>query len=261
MPSFKGHLQQDVQEFFCQLLSKLNNEKPDPDPNCSEEILNCVVNRMFTGAWQSEVTCIGCGNSNQNKEQFNTLPLEFPNKYHKIQTASKSISLDHLLQFYTQSERLGRVYNCVNCTATVNGRARRTSVRTEAAKRITVLESPKCLFVHLKRAKYSQQVGQEKITCHVDFPQSLNLGPYMTHADKENNPEYLLRAVVVHHGKHFASGHYTTFCWIDNNNKKSSHSGWVEYNDSEVHPANIKDVLSSQAYMLLYVDRDLANEI
>ena len=94
----------------------------------------------------------------------------------------------------------------MNCTATVNGRARRTSVRTEAAKRITVLESPKCLFVHLKRAKYSQQVGQEKITCHVDFPQSLNLGPYMTHADKENNPEYLLRAVVVHHGKHFASG-------------------------------------------------------
>ena len=79
-------------------------------------------------------------------------------------------------------------------------------MRTEAAKRITVLESPKCLFVHLKRAKYSQQVGQEKITCHVDFPQSLNLGPYMTHADKENNPEYLLRAVVVHHGKHFASG-------------------------------------------------------
>ena len=88
----------------------------------------------------------------------------------------------------------------------MNGRARRTSVRTEAAKRITVLESPKCLFVHLKRAKYSQQVGQEKITCHVDFPQSLNLGPYMTHADKENNPEYLLRAVVVHHGKQFASG-------------------------------------------------------
>ena len=85
MPSFKGHLQQDVQEFFCQLLSKLNNEKTHPDPNCSEEILNCVVNRMFTGAWQSEVTCIGCGNSNQNKEQFNTLPLEFPNKYHKIQ--------------------------------------------------------------------------------------------------------------------------------------------------------------------------------
>ena len=44
-------------------------------------------------------------------------------------------------------------------------------------------------------------------------------------------------------------------------NKKSNHSGWVEYNDSEVHPANIKNVLNSQAYMLLYVDRDLANEI
>ena len=96
MPSFKGHLQQDVQEFFCQLLSKLNTEKVPNGLNMpngtadtteidyeSEEILNCVVNRMFTGAWQSEVTCIGCGNSNQNKEQFNTLPLEFPSKYHK----------------------------------------------------------------------------------------------------------------------------------------------------------------------------------
>ena len=58
----------------------------------------------------------------------------------------------------------------------------------------------------MKRAKYSQQNGQEKITCHVEFPLTLNLGPYMTHADKENNPEYLLRAVVVHHGKYFSSG-------------------------------------------------------
>lgn len=269
MPSFKGHLQQDVQEFFCQLLSKLNTEKVPNGLNMpngdaidygSEEILNCVVNRMFTGAWQSEVTCIGCGNSNQNKEQFNTLPLEFPNKYHK-QAWTKAITLDQLLDFYTQSERLGRVYDCESCKNTANGRARRTSVRTEAQKRITVLESPKCLFVHLKRAKYSQQNGQEKITCHVDFPLTLKLGPYMTHADKENNPEYLLRAVVVHHGKYFSSGHYTTFCWIDNQNRKNNHSGWVEYNDSEVHPASEKDVLSSQAYMLLYVDRDLANEI
>ena len=56
-------------------------------------------------------------------------------------------------------------------------------------------------------------------------------------------------------------GHYTTFCWIDNQNRKNSHSGWVEYNDSDVKQASEKEVLSSQAYMLLYVDRDLANEI
>ena len=33
----------------------------------------------------------------------------------------------------------------------------------------------------------------------------------------------------------------------------------MEYNDSEVQPARIKDVLKSQAYMLLYVDTELAN--
>lgn len=171
----------------------------------------------------------------------------------------KPVSLDYLLEFYTQSERLGRVYNCENCRTTTNGRTRRQSVRTEAAKRITVLESPKCLFIHLKRARYSHINGQEKINCHVDFPEKLQLGPYMTHTDKENNPEYLLRAVVVHHGKYFSSGHYTTYCWNDSENRKTT-SGWVQYNDSEVTGSSINDVIQSQAYMLLYVDRELASE-
>ena len=57
---------------------------------------------------------------------------------------------------------------------------------------------------------------------------------------------------------HF-SGHYTTYCWNDCENKKSVQSGWMEYNDSEVQPAKINDVLKSQAYMLLYVDTELAN--
>ena len=93
MPSFDGHLQQDVQEFFCQLLYKLNVEKTH---GCSEEILNCVVNRMFTGAWQSEVTCTACENSNQRREQFNTLPLEFPNKFHKAQV---NLNFDQIFNF------------------------------------------------------------------------------------------------------------------------------------------------------------------
>jgi ubiquitin carboxyl-terminal hydrolase 44/49 len=82
----------------------------------------------------------------------------------------------------------------------------------------------------------------------------------MTNVDKENEPEYSLRAVVVHHGKYFSSGHYTTFCWNDSESRKNS-SGWVQYNDSEVTGAKISDVLQSQAYMLLYVDTDLANDI
>lgn len=107
LPNFNGHIQQDVQEFFCQvqifnffeprfafsamankncpknnfqLLYKLEKERTK---GCSEDILNCVVNRMFTGQWQSEVICTQCSNSNLQIEKFNTLPLEFPNKYYK----------------------------------------------------------------------------------------------------------------------------------------------------------------------------------
>ena len=66
-------------------------------------------------------------------------------------------------------------------------------------------ESPKCLFIHLKRARFSTiKQGQEKISCHVEFPERLDLGPYMTSKTKENRQEYVLRAVVVHHGKYFS---------------------------------------------------------
>jgi uncharacterized UBP type Zn finger protein len=48
----------------------------------------------------------------------------------------------------------------------------------------------------------------------------------MTH--KASSPEYVLRAVVVHHGKYFNSGHYTTFCYKDSEKKDGKSSGWVQ---------------------------------
>ena len=63
--------------------------------------------------------------------------------------AKNSISLDYLLQNYTKSEPLGRVYNCEKCRMDASQRTRRQSVRTEAAKRITVLgpdHIEKCLL-------------------------------------------------------------------------------------------------------------------
>ena len=73
-----------------QLLYKLEKERTK---GCSEDILNCVVNRMFTGQWQSEVICAQCSNSNLQIEKFNTLPLEFPNKYYKNNGSQVSFNL------------------------------------------------------------------------------------------------------------------------------------------------------------------------
>ena len=72
---------------------------------------------------------------------------------------------------------------------------------------------------------------------------------------KSNFREFIIYVFI----KTFFSGHYTTYCWNEGENTKSALSGWMEYNDSEVQPARIKDVLKSQAYMLLYVDTELAN--
>ncbi|CAG5094185.1 Oidioi.mRNA.OKI2018_I69.XSR.g13325.t1.cds [Oikopleura dioica] len=158
LPNFNGHIQQDVQEFFCQLLYKLEKERTK---GCSEDILNCVVNRMFTGQWQSEVICTQCGNKT-TKSKSSTRCLW-----------NSQISITRILD-----------------------------------------PAP------------SHSSGQEKIACHVDFPEKLNLTPYMTH--KATSPEYVLRAVVVHHGKYFNSGHYTTFCYKDSEKKDGKASGWVQ---------------------------------
>jgi ubiquitin carboxyl-terminal hydrolase 10 len=54
-----------------------------------------------------------------------------------------------------------------------------------------------------------------------------------------------LLAVVSHHGKKAAGGHYT--CDI-----KQYNGDWLLFDDSRVSKISLNDVLSRQAYLLFY---------
>ncbi|CAH8550506.1 unnamed protein product [Schistosoma margrebowiei] len=57
---------------------------------------------------------------------------------------------------------------------------------------------------------------------------------------------YHLTGVVVHHGRGFQSGHYTSYCLNDNP------ECWLHCNDANVSLCDFSEVASAQAYILFY---------
>ncbi len=91
-----------------------------------------------------------------------------------------------------------------------------------------------------------------KIDAPVSFPiDSLDMRPFM--ADPSGPPElYDLFAVIVHLGN-LDSGHYVAFV----RKFSASEDCWFRTDDPMVTFASVKDVLSSQGYMLFYVRRSI----
>ncbi|GFZ08201.1 ubiquitin-specific protease 18 [Actinidia rufa] len=112
-----------------------------------------------------------------------------------------------------------------------------------AWKRLTVRRPPNVLTIALKRFQ-SGRFG--KINKRVTFPESLDLGPYMSEAG-DGSDVYKLYAVVVHVDMLNASyfGHY--ICYT-----KDFCGNWYRIDDCKVTRADLEEVLSQGAYMLLY---------
>lgn len=61
--------------------------------------------------------------------------------------------------------------------------------------------------------RWSDRNSKGKISVNVAFPQHLDVKKFC-HPDVVFDCSlYNLSAVVVHHGRGFGSGHYTTYCW------------------------------------------------
>ncbi|MGH0159011.1 UNVERIFIED_CONTAM: hypothetical protein FKN15_054490 [Acipenser sinensis] len=62
---------------------------------------------------------------------------------------------------------------------------------------------------------------------------------------------YDLSAVVMHHGKGFGSGHYTSYCY------NTEGGFWVHCNDSKMNVCSVEEVCNTQAYILFYTQRSV----
>jgi ubiquitin C-terminal hydrolase len=95
------------------------------------------------------------------------------------------------------------------------------------AKKVTSLHSaPPILSIHLKRFSAS---GMRKNTLLIQYPEELDLNPYMSE-ESRGIPKYRLIATVCHQGFDFSgmsSGHYTANC-------KSASGIWHNFDDIRV---------------------------
>ncbi|XP_027560651.1 ubiquitin carboxyl-terminal hydrolase 42-like [Neopelma chrysocephalum] len=146
-----------------------------------------------------------------------------------LQAAS---SLTAALEDFVTPEHLDGE-NCFKCS--------KCEKNVAATKRFTVHCAPKVLTVCLKR--FDCFTGG-KINKVVEYPEYLDLRPYMSQADGEPLL-YSLYAVLVHSGVSCHGGHY--FCYT-----KASNGLWYRMDDESVELHSIDAVLRQQAYLLFY---------
>ncbi|KAL4448276.1 hypothetical protein ABPG75_005495 [Micractinium tetrahymenae] len=162
-----------------------------------------------------------------------------------------------------------------------------------AVRRTVAAALPPVLCLQLRRGFWSEH-GHVKITGHISFPLvlalPLHLVPRLGHqqgpgpgsagagaaagagpatgggpgsacpvrgsAARAAVPQYLLRAVIVHHGGLAGAGHYTVLRCLDSLAQQAQRAGraqrWVGASDEEVRPAEVADVLAAEASMLVY---------
>lgn len=184
-----------------------------------------IVQYIFGGYLQSQVICTNCDVVSNRYENMMDLTVE-------IQGGSDS--LEECLDQFTVKEWLDgeNMYKCDGCNDYV-----------KACKRLTVHQAPNVLTIALKRF----QTGRfGKLNKRINFPENLDLTPYMS-ASRDSTNHYELYGVVVHLDMLNASffGHY--ICYM-----KDYRGNWYRIDDCKVMIVDVEEVLAQGAYMLLY---------
>ncbi|KAJ3145087.1 hypothetical protein HDU86_001158 [Geranomyces michiganensis] len=204
------------------------------------------ISNIFAGRLRSVVRCAGRKDS-INVQPFEILPLDIaPDSVQTIESALKAITAPEVLEGF--------------CTPS---RANRTG---SATKQLSIETLPPVIVLHVKRFRYDQARGAQKLMKYVTYGAELKIAPEILAPAHTTRPAttttspttlhhapqalYRLFAVVYHHGKHAAGGHYTA-------DVQRSSGEWLRFDDTLIAKISETDVLGEkrdrQAYMLFYV--------
>ena len=202
------HLQMDVDEFFGQILDKIENRLK----NTKNENL---VKYFFQGRQNDNLTFQeGCNHHRTNIINFYSIQLQIKNKQNIYE------SLDALTE--------GELMNGDNCIFCPECNKKFPAVKSQNFKTL-----PRILIFVLKRFDFDYDTMRKvKINDYYEFPLELDMSKYMS--ENKNDPElnkYVLKSVVVHMGN-CEGGHYYAFI-------KNKNDQWYEFNDTQVTPFDI----------------------
>ena len=202
------HLQMDVDEFFGNILDKIENRLK----NTKNENL---VKYFFQGRQNDMLTFQGgCTHHRSNANNFYSIQLQVQNKKNIYE------SLDALTE--------GELMNGDNCIFCPDCNNKFPAVKSQNFKTL-----PRMLIFVLKRFEFnSDTMKKVKINDYYEFPLELNMTKYISEKKADENlNKYSLKSVVVHMGN-CEGGHY--YAYIKDKNEE-----WYEFNDTQVTPIDI----------------------
>jgi hypothetical protein len=215
-PCLRPYQQEDAHEFFRALLSSLTMHGQ-----------NARLSSLFDGLLESSVTCQTCRKTSLTRDRYMDLSLDI---------ADNSITtLERAFGKFTADETLSDD-NMVMCS--------RCKGKRIVTKGLRLATAPTMLVINYKRFSYDNFGRLVRLSRHVQFPLRLEIGEYMSRANRGKPPPYTLVAVLVHRGRSCDCGHY--FAYV----RKGK--DWYLTNDAEVTKVDVEEVLSSQAYVLVY---------
>jgi len=214
--TLRPYQQEDAHEFLRALLSGLVMEGQ-----------NRKLSALFDGLLESAVTCQTCRYSSLTRDRYMDLSLDI---------SDKSVTdLPQALRHFTKTEFLDED-NMVEC-----GRCKEKRV---VSKGLRLATAPTVLVLQLKRFAFDMYGRMTRLNKDVKYPLHLEIGDYMSRANRATPPPYELVGVLVHAGRTCDSGHY--FSYVKMGGK------WYKANDSVVTEVSEDVALNQKPYILVY---------
>uniref|UniRef100_A0A131YZV4 Ubiquitin carboxyl-terminal hydrolase n=1 Tax=Rhipicephalus appendiculatus TaxID=34631 RepID=A0A131YZV4_RHIAP len=292
-PWFHQGEQQDCSEFLRYLVdSSHEEEKRHGFPlSGSQSAGQTLIQEVFGGAVCTTYHCLTCNGESKNEEAITDLHVAFPeesriagnseSKVYQTRSTTKStevkneschdvtqaLALEDMLETYFEPESMEgeNRYHCSVC-----------GTLRDARRTVALAEPPRHLVLTLMRFSYDGVTGtRAKILREVAFPQTLAL-PSNCGLGSNQQPTYVLYAVVVHSGTSADRGHYYTYARYSSQESLSPRKSvyrsgtpdplckrWYLFNDSRVSAASYASLqgLTSRfprdtAYVLFYRQMD-----
>ncbi|KAI5619057.1 ubiquitin carboxyl-terminal hydrolase 22 isoform X1, partial [Silurus asotus] len=253
-----GYEQQDAHEFLIAALDVLHRHCKDDDNGKkanNPNHCNCIIDQIFTGGLQSDVTCQVCHGVSTTIDPFWDISLDLPGSstpFWPLSPGGDGAVVNgegHLTGSTTLTDCLRRILQRIsmgNHFHTAAGIAHQFS-----AEQASFSPSLICSSLRYQRFEHSAKL-RRKITTYVSFPLELDMTPFMASSKESrvngqyqqsvdvlnNDNKYSLFAVVNHQGT-LESGHYTSFI-------RQHKDQWFKCDDAIITKASIKDVLDSE---------------
>ncbi|KAI0021876.1 hypothetical protein F4780DRAFT_778150 [Xylariomycetidae sp. FL0641] len=204
--------QQDVQELSRKLIERMEEKMKG---TAAEDALP----KMLSGKVKTYVSCINVDYESSRVEDFWDIQLNvrgIPNLQESFKDYIQQETLDGDNKYWAGDEHKYQ----------------------DARKGVIFTSFPEVLHLHLKRFEYDiQRDTMMKINDRFEFPERLDLEPYLEKdADKTEPWTYKLHGVLVHSGD-LNAGHYYAFL-------KPNKDGWFyKFDDDKVTKATIRETL------------------